>query len=43
MKISPALLTALAMKGDSTRVIDLAGKALLPGFLDAHGHQAGPV
>jgi predicted amidohydrolase YtcJ len=29
---------ALAMKGDTTRVIDLGGKALLPGFLDAHGH-----
>lgn len=29
---------ALAMKSDSTRVIDLGGKALLPGFLDAHSH-----
>ena len=29
---------ALAMKGDSTRVVDLAGKTLLPGFLDAHSH-----
>ena len=28
----------LAHKGDSTKVVDLAGKALLPGFLDAHSH-----
>ena len=28
----------LKTKGDSTRVVDLAGKALLPGFLDAHSH-----
>ena len=28
----------LAMKGDSTRLVDLGGKALLPGFLDAHSH-----
>ena len=29
---------ALAMKSDTTRVIDLGGKALLPGFLDGHSH-----
>ena len=29
---------ALALGGDSTRVIDLDGKALLPGFLDGHSH-----
>ena len=29
---------ALGMKGDGTRVVDLQGKALLPGFLDAHSH-----
>jgi len=29
---------ALQMKGDTTRVVDLGGKALLPGFLDAHSH-----
>ena len=29
---------ALAMKDDSTKVVDLAGKALLPGFLDGHSH-----
>ena len=27
-----------AHKGDTTKVVDLAGKALLPGFLDAHSH-----
>jgi hypothetical protein len=27
-----------SLKGDATRVVDLAGKALLPGFLDAHSH-----
>jgi predicted amidohydrolase YtcJ len=29
---------ALKMKGDATKVVDLGGKALLPGFLDGHGH-----
>ena len=29
---------ALTLKGDNTRVVDLAGKALLPAFIDAHGH-----
>lgn len=28
----------LAHKGDTTRLVDLQGKALLPGFIDAHGH-----
>ena len=27
-----------ANKGSTTRVVDLAGKALLPGFIDAHSH-----
>jgi predicted amidohydrolase YtcJ len=27
-----------AHRGDTTKVVDLAGKALLPGFLDAHSH-----
>ncbi len=27
-----------AHKGAATRVVDLAGKALLPGFIDAHSH-----
>ena len=25
-------------KGDATKMIDLGGKAMLPGFIDAHGH-----
>lgn len=29
---------ALAMKSDSSRVVDLGGKALLPGFMDGHSH-----
>jgi predicted amidohydrolase YtcJ/heat shock protein HslJ len=29
---------ALKMKGAATKVVDLGGKALLPGFLDAHSH-----
>lgn len=28
----------MALKGDATQVVDLGGKALLPGFFDAHGH-----
>ncbi len=28
----------LKMKGDATNVVDLGGKALLPGFLDPHSH-----
>lgn len=28
----------LKNKGDATKVIDLSGKALLPGFLDGHSH-----
>jgi hypothetical protein len=27
-----------ALIGPNTRVVDLAGKTLLPGFIDAHGH-----
>ena len=29
---------ALTMKGDATRLIDLDGRTLLPGFLDGHSH-----
>ncbi len=29
----------LKTKGDSTQLIDLGGKTLLPGFVDAHGHM----
>ena len=28
----------LKHKGDSTTIVDLRGKTLLPGFIDAHGH-----
>lgn len=31
---------ALALRGDSTRVVDLQGQVLLPGFVDAHTHVA---
>ena len=30
----------LNMRGDSTRLVELGGQALLPGFIDAHGHFA---
>ncbi|RQO33234.1 hydrolase [Herminiimonas sp. KBW02] len=29
---------ALKLRDERTRVVDLAGKTLLPGFIDAHGH-----
>ncbi|MCX7303733.1 MAG: amidohydrolase family protein [Hyphomicrobiales bacterium] len=29
---------AIALKGNSTKVVDLEGKTLLPSFIDAHGH-----
>lgn len=32
------LAKADALRGPATRVIDLGGQALLPGFIDAHGH-----
>ncbi len=28
----------LKTKGDTTKLVDLSGKTLLPGFVDAHGH-----
>ena len=28
----------MALRGDLTRVVDLGNRALLPGFIDAHGH-----
>jgi predicted amidohydrolase YtcJ len=28
----------LKLKGENTKLIDLSGKALLPGFVDGHGH-----
>ncbi|NRA00949.1 MAG: amidohydrolase [Myxococcales bacterium] len=30
--------SVLALRGPDTEVVDLAGRALLPGFIDAHGH-----
>jgi predicted amidohydrolase YtcJ/heat shock protein HslJ len=30
--------TALKMKGDATKIVDLGGKTLLPGFIDGHSH-----
>ena len=30
-----------ASAGDDARVVDLEGRALLPGFIDAHGHFPG--
>jgi len=29
----------LQTKGDTTKVVDLRGKTLLPGFIDSHGHM----
>lgn len=29
------------LKGDSTQIIDLDGKFLMPGFIEGHGHYAG--
>lgn len=31
----------MALEGDATRVVDLGDHALLPGFIDAHGHFLG--
>jgi predicted amidohydrolase YtcJ len=31
----------MAFRGESTRVVDLGDQALLPGFIDAHGHFLG--
>lgn len=31
----------LKTKGDATKIIDLGGKTLIPGFVDAHGHVFG--
>ena len=28
----------MALKGDGTRIVDLGGRAMLPGFVDPHGH-----
>ena len=31
----------MALVGDDTEVVDLRGRTLLPGFIDAHGHFPG--
>jgi predicted amidohydrolase YtcJ len=31
----------LKSKGDSTKLVDLGGKTMIPGFVDAHGHVFG--
>lgn len=31
----------LKTKGDTTRIVDLQGRTMLPGFVDAHGHVMG--
>ena len=36
-----ALDDVMALRGDATRVVDLGDSALLPGFIDAHGHFLG--
>ncbi|MEO0650824.1 MAG: amidohydrolase family protein, partial [Planctomycetota bacterium] len=33
--------SVLAKRGPETEVMDLEGRALLPGFVDAHGHVTG--
>jgi len=30
----------LTLKGDSTKLVDLEGKSMLPGFIDGHAHFA---
>ena len=36
-----ALDDVMALRGESTRVVELGDRALLPGFIDAHGHFLG--
>ena len=33
--------SVMKLKGPQTQMIDLKGRALLPGFVDAHGHMMG--
>ena len=39
--VAGTLDEAMTRQGESTRVVDLGGNALLPGFIDAHGHLLG--
>jgi len=34
-----SMAEVMALRGPSTRMIDLGGRTLLPGFVDAHGHM----
>ncbi|MDQ6827368.1 MAG: amidohydrolase family protein, partial [Gemmatimonadota bacterium] len=34
-------LSAMALKGPNTRVVDYAGRIIIPGMTDAHGHLTG--
>jgi predicted amidohydrolase YtcJ len=36
-----SLAEVMALKGPKTEVVDLAGRAMVPGFFDAHGHVFG--
>jgi predicted amidohydrolase YtcJ len=38
LAVGPRADIEAAHKGDATKIVDLAGKTLLPGFLDAHSH-----
>lgn len=33
--------TVMKLRNERTRIVDLAGRTLMPGFIDAHGHVAG--
>jgi predicted amidohydrolase YtcJ len=35
------LTDILKLKGEGTRMVDLGGRTLLPGFVDPHGHVTG--
>ena len=39
--VAGALDDVMALRGNATRVVDLGDSALMPGFIDAHGHVLG--